>query len=246
MRQNSPRTLAAPVQVSVAKIFGNTLRVHYLKAKEMVTITCPRCKTKNPDDRNTCQKCGLNIRLINRLIFRLIQIVLLALLLALSAGGIAIMYTQPLSVITCRYVESKQVNCQLQERIAWVISLREIPITHLKKAFVKTETRIREDEDGDEYTVLVDRVVLLSASGERTLKGYDDIGSSAKLTAARINDYLNTPTVESLTIWGFGLWGHTLATLAGGLVFILFALIVVVAIIDMVVGLDTKRMKIRG
>jgi hypothetical protein len=80
---------------------------------------------------------------------------------------------------------------------------------------------------------------LVSASGEILLKGYDETRSSAELTTTRINSYLNTPTVESLTVWGYGLWRHTLVTLGGGLWFILFVLLFVVAIVDMVVGLDT-------
>jgi hypothetical protein len=174
-----------------------------------------------------------------RLIFRLMQIVGLMLILALSVVGIAIMCVQPWSVLTCRYVETKQVSCQLQERIAWVIPVWETPIPHLKEAYVKQETQIREDEDGREYTVSVYRAVLISASGEIVLKGTDEIGASADLTTTRINDYLNTPTDKSLTVWGFGLWGHTLATLIGGLWFILFALLFVAAIVDMVVGMDT-------
>ena len=204
-----------------------------MEVKEIATITCPRCRTENPNDRNDCQKCGINIRPIGRLIFRLMQILLLMFILALSVSGIAILYLQPLSILTCRYVETKQVDCQLQERIAWVIPVWETPIPHLKEAYVKQETQIREDEDGDEYTVSVYRVVLVSVSGEIVLKGYDETRSFAELTTTRINYYLNTPTVESLTVWGFGLWGHTLGTLGGGLWFILFAFVFVVAIVGM-------------
>jgi hypothetical protein len=167
------------------------------------------------------------------------QIVALMLILALSVIGIAIMCVQPLSVLTCRYAETTQVDCQLQERIAWVIPVREIPIPHLKEAYVKRNTQIREDEDGDEYTVSIYRVVLVSDSGEIVLQGTDEIGVSADLTTIRINSYLNTPTDESLTVWGFGLLGHALATLGGGLWFIVFAFAFVVAIVDMVFGPDT-------
>jgi len=175
------------------------------------------------------------------------QILLLMFILALSVSGIAILYLEPLSILTCRYVETKQVGCQLQERIAWVIPVREIPIPHLKEAYVKQETQIREDEDGDEYTVFVYRVVLVSASGEIGLQGTDEIGASADLTTTRINSYLNTPTAESLTVWGYGLWRHTLVTLAGGLWFILFAFVFVVGIVGMVFGPDTvaKLLKVK-
>ena len=206
----------------------------------MATITCPRCRTENPAGRNNCQKCGLNLQLAGRLLFYVAQILVLGLLLALSVGGIVIMYIQPLSMLICRYVETRQVDCQLQERIAWVIPVGESSITHLQEARPKAETQIRTDEDGKEYTVLVDRVVLVSASGELVLKGYDDVGSSsALLTTRRINDYLDTPRAESLTVWGFGLWRHTLVTLAGGFVFILFVLLFVFGIVNIVFGPDT-------
>jgi hypothetical protein len=168
-------------------------------------------------------------------------------ILALSVSGIAMIYMQPLSILTCRYVEPAQVDCQIQERIAWLIPVRGSPFTNLKKAYVKPETQIREDEDGDEYTVTVYRVVLISDSSEIVLKGTDEIGFSSDLTARRINDYLNATTGERLTVWGYGLWGHTLITLAGGGVFLLFGFVFVVAIVDMVFGPSTvaKLLKVR-
>ena len=213
----------------------------------MATITCPKCRTENPDDRNNCQKCGVNIRLVGRLMLRLIQLVGLVLVLALALVGIAILYLQPLSILTCRHVEPKQVDCQLQERIAWVIPVQRIPITDLKEAYVKQETQIREDEDGDEYTVSVYRVVLVSASDEIVLKGYEDIRISADVTAIRVNGYLNTPTDRSLTVSGYGLLGHTLVTLGGGLWFIVFTFAFVGAVVDMVFGPDTvaKLLKVK-
>jgi len=84
----------------------------------MAAITCPRCKTENPDYRTNCEKCELNIQPINRLVFRLIQVVTLMFILALSAGGIAMMYLQPLSVLTCRHVKPEQVDCQF--KIVWL------------------------------------------------------------------------------------------------------------------------------
>jgi hypothetical protein len=221
------------------------------EVKDLATITCPRYGTENPDDRSNCQKCRLDIQPINRLVFRLMQIVLLMFVLMLSVAGIAIMYIQPLSVLTCRYVETKQVDCQLQERIAWVIPVEENPITHLQEAYLKVETQTRIDEDDNEDTVLVDRIVLVSPSGELVLKGYDDVGSSALQTTRRINDYLNAPTAESLTVWGFGFWRHTLVTLVGGFIFILFVLLFVMGIVNVVFGPGTvtkffQKVKRRG
>jgi len=161
--------------------------------------------------------------------------------------GIAIMFiAPPLTTLTCRHVETKQVDCQLQERVAWVIPVREIPITHLKEAYVDYETETREDEDGREYTVSVARVILVSASGEIGLKGIDDVGLSAARLTTRITDYLNTPTAEPLTVWGFGLWRHTLVTLVGGFVSMLAVLIFVLWIVELVVGIDTAETKVVG
>jgi hypothetical protein len=161
--------------------------------------------------------------------------------------GVAIMFiAPPLTTLTCRYVETKQVDCQLQERVAWVIPVREIPVTHLKRAYVDYETETREDEDGREYTVSVARVILVGASGEIGLEGIDDVGLSATILTARVNDYLSTPTGEPLTLWGFGLLSHTLVTLVGGFVFILAVLILVLWIVELVVGIDTAETKVVG
>ena len=161
--------------------------------------------------------------------------------------GIAIMFiAPPLTTITCRHVETKQVDCQLQERVAWVIPTREIPVTHLERVYVDYETETREDEDGREYTVSVARVILVSASGEIGLKGSGDVGLSATSLTARINNYLYTPTAEPLTVRGYGLWRHTQLTLVGGFVFILAVLILVVWIVELVVGIDTAEAKVVG
>jgi len=162
------------------------------------------------------------------------------------------MYTSPLSILICRYVEARQVDCRLQERIAWVIPIRETPITHLKEAYVDRKTETRRDEDresdtyGKEYTVDIHRVILISDSGEIGLSGTDEIGISATLTATRINAYLNTPTNEPLTVWGFGMSDHIVVTLAGGFFFILAILLFVGSIVELVVGIDTAEAKVVG
>jgi hypothetical protein len=176
------------------------------------------------------------MRTLRTIVMRILGLVIIALFGAL---GVGIMYLEPMSVLTCRYVGRNQVDCRLQERIAWVIPVREIPVTDLKEAYVKTETETRVDEDERAYTVYLHRVILVSASGEIGLKGTEETGSTATLTSRRINEYLNTRTVEPLTVWGYDLWGHTLATLGGGFLFIVFGFLFVAAIVDMVVGLDT-------
>ncbi len=148
--------------------------------------------------------------------------------------GIVIMFLQPLSILTCRHIETKQTDCQLQERIAWVIPVRKTPIPHLKEAYVNQALITGEDEDGNKYSYYTYDVILVSASGEIALAGTDKMDLSATLTVQRINGYLNTPTTESLTIWGHGLWQHTLVTLAGGVFFILFAFLFITTIVNTV------------
>ena len=213
----------------------------------MAAITCPRCKTKNPDYRTNCEKCELNLRLINRLVFQLMQFVALIFILALSVSGLAIMNAQPLPILTCRHMNRKHVDCQIQERLAWVISLREISVPDLKEAYVNRETHVMEDEDGDEYTVYSYEVVLVNDTSEFVMKGSDEHGIISNLTANRINKYLNTPSRKSLTIWAYGLATNILVTVIGGLIFLLFGFLFVVAIVDMVFGPGTvnKILKIR-
>ena len=213
----------------------------------MATITCPRCKTKYPDNQTNCEKCKLNLRLINRLMFRLIQVVGLMFILALSFGGIAIMNVQPLPILTCRHVNREQVDCQIQERIAWVMPIRESSLTDLKEAYVNREIHYGEDENGDEYTFYSFEVVLVSATDEFVLKGSDEHGFISNLTARRINNFLNTPTRKPLTIWAYGLATNILVTVIGGFIFLLFGFSFVVAIVDMVFGPGAvgKILKIR-
>lgn len=213
----------------------------------MTEITCPRCKTKYPDNQTNCEKCKLNLRPINRLMFRLIQVVGLMFILALSFGGIAIMNVQPLPILTCRHVNRGQVNCQIQERIVWVIPIREISLTDLKEAYVNRETLVGEDEDGDEYTFYSFEVVLVNDTSEFVLKGSDDYGIISNLTARRINNYLNTPTRKPLTIWVYGLATNILVTVIGGFIFLLFGFSFLVGVVDMIFGPDTvgKILKLR-
>lgn len=213
----------------------------------MATITCPRCKTKNPDYRTNCEKCELKLRLINRLVFRLMQFATLIFILALSVSGLAIMNAQPLPILTCRHANREQVDCQIQERIAWVMPIRESSLTDLKEAYVNREIHYGEDENGDEYTFYSFEVVLVSATDEFVLKGSDEHGIISNLTARRINNYLNTPTRKPLTIWAYGLATNILVTVIGGFVFLLFGFLFVVAIVDMVFGPGTvgKILKIR-
>ncbi len=96
------------------------------------------------------------------------HILFLGMIFGFCCMGIAIWYTLPMSILTCRYVEAKQVDCQLQERMAGVILLREIPIKHLKNAYVKTRNTTQNEEKVTVYTV-----ILVHASGEIKFKDFD-------------------------------------------------------------------------
>jgi hypothetical protein len=146
------------------------------------------------------------------------RIVVLGFLFSCGVLGIAIMYVEPVSVLTCRYVEPKQVDCQIQERLAGVVPVRRIPIAGLENAYAKWETETRQDEDGDEYTVSVATVILVCSSGEVTVRGTGRPEFAGR-TTKRINDFLNVPAGESLTV-RHAAWGKMLpVTLAGGVLF---------------------------
>jgi len=140
----------------------------------------------------------------------------LAIISLFGVLGVAIMYLFPASILTCRHVEPKQVDCQLQERVVDLIPVRESSITGLKRAYVAREDRTREDEDGNEYTVTISQVVLDSASGEIVLRGAEEGNQSAERTTRRINDYLDAATDESLRVWHAAWMEMLSATLAGG------------------------------
>ncbi len=147
------------------------------------------------------------------------QILLFGLILLFGIAGLGIWYTEPAAILTCRYVETKQVDCQLQNRMLWLIPVREIPITHLKKAYVKEETATWKDELGQEKTASVYRVMLLGGSGEELEFGYFDKNRAAsERTAKQINDFFNVPTDETLTVW-YTPWGMILS---GGCLFSVF------------------------
>jgi hypothetical protein len=149
------------------------------------------------------------------------------------------MNIQPLPILTCRHVNRDQVDCQIQEHIAWLILIRESSITNLKKAYVKSETHVGEDEDGDEYTYYSNEVVLVNDTSEQILIGSDEHGIISNLTANRINKYLNTPTRKPLTIWTYGLATNILVTVIGGFVFLLFGFCFIVATVGMIFGPGT-------
>lgn len=213
----------------------------------MAEITCPRCKTKHPSYRSECENCGLNIKPASRIFFRLMQIIMLLFLLALSLGGILLMYNQPLPILTCRYVDPEQVDCEIQDRVAWLVPVREREVKQLNRAYVKTDIWVMEDENGDEYNTYMNRVILESASGEVVLKGGDEMGFSSELAATLINSYLSTPTTKPLKIWIYGLWSNALTNVGGLVIFLLFGFLFLVGLVDLIFGPGTigKLLKVK-
>jgi hypothetical protein len=127
--------------------------------------------------------------------------------------GIGIMGLKMLPVLTCRYAEPRQVDCLLEERIAWLIPVQRTRVTGLQKAYVDLEAVVVEDKSGNQSTVYYDRVILVSSSGEIRLQRTDSMGSLARVTSGRLNAYLSTYADAPLTVWGHGLWEHTLAAM---------------------------------
>ena len=73
-------------------------------------------------------------------------IILLVFGMVLGAITLVVLYVYPVSILTCRYVETEQVDCQLQERMIGLIPIQEISITHLKEAYIVTEVQeVRRD-----------------------------------------------------------------------------------------------------
>jgi hypothetical protein len=163
----------------------------------------------------------------------------LAIIFLFGVLGMAIVYLFPVSILTCRYVEPKQVDCQLQERIVGLILVREISIIDLKRTYIAREDQTREDEDGNEYTVTISQVVLDSTSGEVVLRGTEEGKQFAGRTTRRINNYLDAATDESLRLW-HAAWIETLfATLGGGVLLGLALFLFGVWVVE-VVGLSEK------
>jgi len=52
------------------------------------------------------------------------------------------------------------------------------------------------------------------------------------VTSGRLNAYLDTYTDAPLTVWGYGLLEHTLATIWGGIFVILFGFLLVATILN--------------
>src|SRR5262245_2376101 len=79
----------------------------------------------------------------------------MALALGLGIGliGLALLYWVPVTVLTCHYVETSQVDCVIKQRLLGLIPVGEIPISHLQRAYVERGTQTsRRSSDDREYT----------------------------------------------------------------------------------------------
>jgi hypothetical protein len=148
------------------------------------------------------------------------------------------MYAQPLPILTCRYVDPERVDCEVEDRVAWLVAVRERSVRQLKRAYVKTDVWVAEDEDGDEVNQYMNRVVLDSASGEVVLEGGDEMGFSSELTATLINNYLNETSTKPLKIWIYGLWSNALTNIGGLFIFLLFGFLFLFALVDTIIGIS--------
>jgi hypothetical protein len=73
---------------------------------------------------------------------------------------------------------------------------------------------------------------LVNDSGGVSLAAYDKSWSEiARPVADRVNLYLKTVTDKPLTLFGHGLWLHTLSTLGGALIFSFFAVVLLGSVV---------------
>ncbi len=114
---------------------------------------------------------------------------------------LTIFYFFPVSILTCRYVEADQADCQLEERMLGVIPLRQISITHLKEAYVVSEVHTTR-RDGREVDLSIERLMLKSDSDTVALNSFDEFGGIfIKQSVKKIKNFLYTHTDEPLRIW---------------------------------------------
>jgi hypothetical protein len=129
------------------------------------------------------------------------MIILLVFGLMTNAGTLLVFYVFPVSILTCRYVETQQVDCELQERMIGLIPIQETSIVHLKEAYVITEIQ-QTRRDGRQVDVEVDRMILSSNSGPVALQSFDEFGGIfVEQSVTKINDFLLTHTDEPLRVW---------------------------------------------
>ena len=146
--------------------------------------------------------------------------------------GLGLILIKPWCMLTCRHVGPEQTDCHLEKRIAWFLPTEERSIAGVSQADLRWERETRYEEDGDRTSVLVYDVLLVNDSGGVSLAAYDPSWSEiARPVADRVNLYLKTVTDEPLTLFGHGLWLHTLSTLGGALILSFSAIVLLGSIV---------------
>ena len=164
-------------------------------------------------------------------------IVLLVFGLATGAITLLVLYVYPVSILTCRYVETEQVDCQLQERMIGLIPIREISIAHLKEAYVVSEVHEKRRNDREIIDTRVYKIILSSNSGPVGLESFDEFGGVfVEQSVDKINDFLLTHTNEPLRIWQ-ATW---VPLLLGSFFFLVAVIMLYVAVDSLIRGIIGK------
>jgi uncharacterized protein YpmB len=164
-------------------------------------------------------------------------IVLLVFGLVISAVTLLVLYVYPVSILTCRYVETEQVDCQLQERMIGLVPVQEISIVNLKEAYVVSEVHEKRRSDRQIIDPKVYRMILSTDSGTVALESFDEFGGIfVEQTVDEINDFLLTHTDEPLRIWQ-ATW---VPLLVGSFFFLVSVLMLYVAVDSLIRGIMEK------
>jgi hypothetical protein len=167
-------------------------------------------------------------------------IILFVVGLVTGAITLVVFYVYPVSILTCRYVETEQVDCQLQERMLGLILIQEISVINLKDAYVTSEVHEKRRNDREIIDGKVYRLTLSGNSGPVELQSSDEFGGFvAEHTADKINDFLLRHTDEPLRIWQ-ATW---VPLLISSFFFLVAVLLVYVAVDSFIRGIIGK---IRG
>jgi len=167
-------------------------------------------------------------------------IILLVFGLAVGAITLVTLYVYPVSILTCRYVETEQVDCQLQERMIGLIPIQKTSIINLKEAHVTSEVHEKRRNDREIIDNRVYKIILSGNSGPVDLESFDEFGGFfVEQTVDKINDFLLTHTDEPLRIWQ-ATW---VPLLLGSFFFLVAVLMLYVAVDTLIRGIMGK---IRG
>lgn len=164
-------------------------------------------------------------------------IVLLVFGLVMGAITLLVLYVYPVSILTCRYVETEQVDCQLQERMIGLVPVQEISIVNLKEAYVVSEVHEKRRKDRNTIDPKVYKMILSTDSGTVALESFDEFGGIfVEQTVDKINDFLLTHTDEPLRIWQ-ATW---VPLLVGSFFFLVSVLMLYVAVDSLIRGIMEK------